>query len=42
MTTLRNNFLSKISDLLLANQISNVVYPVRPKIVITICRGAEV
>ena len=41
MTPIRNIRLEKLADLL-ANQISNGVYPVRPKISAEICRGAEV
>jgi hypothetical protein len=42
MAKIRNSTLIASSDLLKQNQISNVAYPVRPKIFIEICRGAEV
>ncbi len=41
MTPIRSNTLNASSDLS-ANQTSNGVYPVRPKILTEICRGAEV
>jgi hypothetical protein len=42
MAKIRNSTLIASSDLLKQNQISNVAYPVRPKISAEICRGAEV
>jgi hypothetical protein len=41
MTPIRNSTLNASSDLYI-NQVSNGVYPVRPRILIKIRRGAEV
>ncbi len=41
MTTIRNNFMNNISDSRIANQISNVVNPVRLKIFGKICRSRQ-
>jgi hypothetical protein len=42
MIPIRSKQLKSLADSLVANRASNGTYPVRPKISVEICRGAEV